>query len=1134
MRLKRLQLHGFKSFADRTEIQIHDGITAIVGPNGCGKSNISDAIRWVLGEQRASAIRGSKMEEAIFQGTMERRAVNRAEAALVFSNDDGRLALPQKEVEVRRTVFREGGSDYALNRSICRLRDILDLFRDTGLGSNAYAVIEQGMVDAILSERADERRQMFEEAAGIGRYKDRRKGAQRRLEGAQQDLARLEDVISEVDAKVRSLGRQRKRALRYQDLRSRRLALELAVAQQDLAELTARLRELGTQLERLGQEEPSARGALSTAETELERCRLESGELARERGLVAMNLEDTSRRIAERERELAVAEERRGQAQRRLEQIARERTELVERSAELEREVVTEEAARVEQQQVVAELDERVRKALARQQVLREELSAARRSEEQGRAREKELGRRIGALEGDAAAADARVSEATDRLGRLAQEQEELLAELSQLEQQGDLFSVRARELAEQRTTLSARREQTADRLDALRTYEHEVRRELAQAEDSANVLSARVAALESLEREFHGFAPPVAAALGARERIEGLLGPVAEFLDLDPERSAAVEATVGPLLQALVTRDRDASAGLREWLVRRLAQDTGEAPESGTVAMLPRSALTHLEALVDALEFAGEAPSEPVILGRRERLARLRTEAAQAAEERAAKSEARSDVLERIAELEAELRDDDARLEALDLELRRAESDQAVRTARRARAERSLDELEQRRAGLRLACEEAKGQGAAAREEHARLESELAEHRRAWQHAAETLSERESTWESVHEADAELRVAHARAEGALGALERRLASAREALTHARTRLEALDREEDEHRRTLELVAGVDAEAGADLEDLFAQRDERNRELRGYDERLSLLNEQAEALEAEARTLRRGAEERSETRHRLELERAEGEARQRSIHERLELEWHAPLAQLLETATPAEGERETLRAELQSVQADIDRLGPINMLAIEEFDEESKRLEFLTAQRDDLVRARDDLQTAIREINKTARQLFATTFEAIRANFKRTFQTLFEGGECDIQLADSEDPLEATIDISASPRGKRTQRIHLLSGGERALTALALLFAIYLVKPSPFCVLDEVDAPLDEANIARFLDMLKEFKGETQFIIITHNPRTMEAADWIYGVTMEEPGVSTVVGVKLDDVVAAREATAAV
>jgi chromosome segregation protein len=299
--------------------------------------------------------------------------------------------------------------------------------------------------------------------------------------------------------------------------------------------------------------------------------------------------------------------------------------------------------------------------------------------------------------------------------------------------------------------------------------------------------------------------------------------------------------------------------------------------------------------------------------------------------------------------------------------------------------------------------------------------------------------------------------------------------------------------------------------------------------VRSFDDQLAAVSEASSSLELEVRQLRRSVDERSERRHRLELQRAEAEAQLRNTRDRLEAEWSRPFEQLVQEARPVAGDPEQLRAELQQVAADVERLGPINMLAVEEYAEESQRLNFLQTQRDDLVRARDDLQSAIREINRTARELFAETFAAVRTNFQATFQTLFEGGECDIRLEDPDDPLESPIEITASPRGKRTQRIHLLSGGERALTALALLFAIYLVKPSPFCVLDEVDAPLDEANIGRFISMLQQFKMSTQFIVITHNPRTMEAADWLYGVTMEEPGISSIVGVRIDEVLAGAE-----
>ncbi|HLU24657.1 MAG TPA: AAA family ATPase [Longimicrobiales bacterium] len=1117
MKLRRLTLHGFKSFADRTELRFHDGMTAIVGPNGCGKSNISDAVRWVLGEQRASAIRGSKMEEAIFQGTSGRRALNRAEVSLVFSNEDRRLPLPYDEIEIRRTVYREGGSEYELNRTACRLKDIHDLFRDTGLGANAYTVIEQRMVDAILSDRADERRAMFEEAAGIGRYKDRRQSAQRRLESAEADLSRLEDLIAEVESKVRSLGRQRRRAERYRELRARRLALEMSLATLERESIAAALSRVAARLEELGREEPALRANLSAAEAELERRRIESAELARMRNAAAAKLSEIGRRIADRERELAVADERRAHAERRLAQIAVERAELVARVENLERESAALEAERARHAEEVAALREQLEEATARQQELRAQLQEARRLDEEARRKEEELARELARLEAEAAGAEARAAEAQARLERLQQERLEVTAELERLDEQGDLFVERTRELREARAAIEAEREAAAAELEALRARELEARRRLSEAEDRAGLVTAHLAALEALDREYHGFSPSVAAVLGARDLFEGVIGPLSDFLRLPKERAAMVEATLASVLQAVVIRDPSVIDRIREWLA-------GQDPEhGGAVALLPEDALPRVEALLEEIRFVGVPPSEPVLLGRRERLEELRVRAAEAVRERDECAAERVRLAEAIAAAEVGLREIEARAQATDLELRRADADEAARSGQRSRGVRMLEALERQQASLSAMAAEARAAHEEAVRQREVREAELEACREARRQSTAAVAERQQAWEEVREEEASLRVACAHAEAALQTVERRITAAQEALKQASVRISVIDQEESEHRATLGQLEGLRTGTGGELEELFLERDAVTGELRELDERLTAATEAAEALEASVRELRRSLESLAEERHTLELRRAEQESAERSIRERVEVEWGRPFEVLAREAERVEGEPEALRAELNTIAADIERLGPINMLAFEEYEEESKRLEFLKEQRDDLVRARDDLVSAIRQINRTARQLFLETFETVRQNFRDTFQSLFEGGECDIWLSDPEDPLESAIEIMASPRGKRTQRIHLLSGGERALTALSLLFAFYLVKPSPFCVLDEVDAPLDEANIGRFLNMLRQFKSQTQFIVITHNPRTMGAADWIYGVTMEEPGVSSIVGVKMDE-----------
>ncbi len=1118
MKLRRLTLHGFKSFADRTDLRFHDGITAIVGPNGCGKSNISDAIRWVLGEQRASAIRSSRMDEAIFQGTSDRRRLNRAEVELGFENEDRRLAVPYDEVEIRRTVFREGGSDYELNRSSVRLRDILEICRDTGLGANAYTIIEQGMVDAILSDRTEDRRNLFEEAAGVGRYKDRRGAAQRRLEATEGDLARLDDIIAEVGSKVRALARQRRRAEQHRELRARRLAVEIAVARADLAEVEAELAAVSARLGDVASEDPAARTALSTAETELERRRLAAVEASRVRNATAERLEGANREIASLERELAVAAERRTHALRRLEQIEAERSDLTARRSTLEEEGVALEAERDIQRGETDALAARLDEVQVRLQERRRLLVESRQEDERLRAREEELSRKMTRAQAEAAGADARATELKRRLERIDREREELEGELVRLDEQGDLFASRTRETAAAMTELEEQREQASVRLEALRREEAEARRHLVEAEDRANLLATRHATLESLDREFHGFAPTVAALLTRRGDVDGLLGPVAEFLELDEARAAQVEASLKSLLQVLVVHDDAAIERVRALL-------SAEKSSEGAVALLRLEEVAALEELLGHVRFAGRAADEPTILGRRARIAALQAEAETAsaeAEERRSDRARFSDALE---EAERDLRGLEERLRELDLELRRAHADEAARAGRQKQVHRSREELEQQKRQMQQGNDRGRRESAKLRAQQEELVAALDAVRDERRAALRLVAEREAAWDALREEEAEIRVLHARAESALGALERRLALTGESVKLAGSRLGVLGEEEAEHRRSLQQIERLEEESQGVLEGLFGARDELGRELRDLDEKAEAERRAIDALEAEARALRRSVDEVGETRHQLELRRSHLENAERSVRERLEAEWGRPYDVLAASAMPAEGEVEPLREEARRLAAELERLGPVNLLAIEEYEEERQRLEFLTTQRDDLVRAKEELQTAIREINRTARELFETTFGQVRENFRRTFDALFEGGECDVWLADEADPLESPIEVSASPRGKRTQRIHQLSGGERALTALALLFAIYLVKPSPFCVLDEVDAPLDEANIDRFLRMLERFKAETQFIIITHNPRTMEAADWIYGVTMEEPGVSSIVGVRMAEIV---------
>jgi chromosome segregation protein len=1161
MRLQALRVHGFKSFADSTEVKFHDGVTAIVGPNGCGKSNISDAIRWVLGEQRPTAIRGAKMEEAIFQGSVHRRPVNRGSVTMVVTNEDQALPVPFAEVEIGRTVFRDGGSDYAINRSSVRLKDVVDLTRDTGLGAGAN-VIENRMIDAILSDRADERRGLFEEAAGIGKYKDRRKAALRRLERAEADLQRLEDVISEVETKVRSLARQKGKAERYIEYRSRRLSVEVAVVRHQLEMLSGRLAEVDRALAGDTSEGEGKVAEVQAAEAEFETLRLRQAEAQRERARAGARVDEIRSELVRWERDLAVAEERSVYARRRLTQIDEERTTARTRSTEVAEELDTlsgdREAIEAELGGVTEELE--ARRAAADE--VRERLQRARADLEETEIREREIARRGAQLEGDAEAADAQAAELARRIERLGRELEEASTALSDLEEQGDLFSGRLDVLRGEMESAAAHVDSMASEVGSAREVLDGAREQDRAATAQAQKLQSQREALEAMERDREGIAPVLAAVSEAG--LKGVHGPLIDFVSADPELARAVEAFLGSRAQGLVVDDRAAADRVRTWFRDEWSGGGGlvvlpvdVAPKSnGTGSLLqavePTGAgAAWVTALLEGVDlvaeeglFEGNGPrvartgsardaSGAIRLGnpsgvtgvleRKERLKALAIAADEAVRDAEATKEAFDAARAGLGEAEARLESARAAHRAAEDTFRKAEAEVAAAVDRRERMDRHRDELARQLEGARAAQTRATERAAQAREDRDALvaeESGLGEARREARAALETV---QSEWEAARGEQSRLEVRDTRLRGELERLDDRIGGLERTSGSLSARIEALDGEEAELRAELEATAAIQVEGAEATRTLFAQQDSAQAELRAKE---SALEEVAGALddaEKRARVARQAEREATDRRHRLELERQELVGRVGRIQDRLEGEWGKTLEALFEEADEVEGEPEELEAELRELVVKLEKIGPVNMLAVEEHAEESQRLDFLSEQRDDLVQARNDLRTAIREINETATTLFNETFENVRENFQKVHQRLFEGGEADIWLDDPSEPLESPIEIHASPRGKKTQRIDLLSGGERALTALSLLFAIYLVKPSPFCVLDEVDAPLDENNIGRFIRLLHDFKDHTQFVVITHNPRTIEAADWIYGVTMEEPGVSKIVGVRLED-----------
>ncbi len=1151
MKLTKLELSGFKSFADTMVLSFQDGVTSIVGPNGCGKSNVSDAVRWVLGEQSARILRGGKMEDVIFQGSAARRPVNVTEVSLYLDNTDGDLPIAYREVQITRRLSRSGQSDYLLNGSVVRLRDIQDLLRGTGLGSDAGVVIESKMIEWLLSDRADDRRSLFEEAAGIGLYRDRRQTTERRLEETAGDLQRVEDLIAEVQSQLRSLARQKGKAERHGKLMEEKFAVQLTLAKRLLTDLTEQMATSEQRHAVLEQELPQLRDALGALEERRDESARGRASAESQRTDIARRLGDVRLELGKLDGDLALAAERLANAAARKLRASEEKGQLESRRQQAlrDREAAQNEhlAAQTERERIQSELTGRT---TAEQDVrlrLGEQRQVVRQLEEEIQKRVQTLRSLEGerhSLENDLASLREQAAVASARRQAAMAEQE-----VSE-RRKADAIDVAERQGLEARR-LAGEAERARHLVAELRRREALERADRRTAEESLAQLSARRQALEELERDRVGLAPGAAALLAAREQFgDAILGPLSDFVRTGRDDAELAERLLGEWVHAVILRDSSAIHAIQQWHA---------AEQPGAIVLLPADAspagfgssplgerlyaqgpaTRWAHALLAGLEmldnsgralrrangaiFLAGAPSPSGPLRRRAELESLSSEVseAQAALHRA--DLAVGATLARLAEAEAGLeaatqatdaardaeqvaiaaREDALRLAAtVARERTEAETQLGLLTERIERSERRLQEID---ASLtegdlaRARLDEALGQGRA------------------------LLADLEAQQEAARDARVHWQVQEAQ-------LQARLEAAQSALTRA----SRVGSEADQ--LTLNLTGELDqietdtatvATQQAQWIELRAERRVAVEELEAASTQADLTAQQAERALSEAeRALhdnREQLEQRTAEYHKLEIDMTEASGRRRSILERVETEWRKPIDTLLAEAPMLDLDLETLENESRRISEALESIGPVNALAVEEHAEENKRLEFLVAQRDDLVAARQSLQQAIREIDGTARTMFMETFTAIRTNFLHVFQTLFGGGECDLRLSNPDDPLDSEIDIAAAPRGKKVQRIHLLSTGERYLVAVSLLFSIYLTKPSPFCLMDEVDAPLDDANVGRFIRLLEEFKASTQFIVITHNPRTMQAADAVYGVTMQEPGVSTIVGVRLGE-----------
>ncbi len=1155
MRLTKLEIHGFKSFADHTEMLFEPGVTAIVGPNGCGKSNVSDAVRWVLGEQKARALRGAKMEEVIFQGSSARRAVNLAEVSLHFENDDGALDIPFREVVITRRLSRSGESDYFLNNAPCRLRDIHDMVRGTGLGADSGVVIEAKMVDALLSDRPDDRRELFEEAAGVGLYRDRKRSAERRLDETTADLSRIDDLIGEVQSQVRSLARQRKRAERHTELMARRLTLEVAHASREMDAWRGELSRLEERLTALRADVPAEEESVRAAESSRDAALGARTTAEARRAELARLVSDQRESTQALRGEIAVAEERLRNATSRRERAEEERREGDAVAGRVNTELERSASELASLQAALTAADTALAAHARQEEDVRAGLISSRAQLEQSDRALRELREELHRAQ-------------LDRQGS-EREREDLSAKRALLEgeqlQLFDAAETARRELAEAEdaaaiaaagvsaTTSAA--EISRDLLQQAREREATARSDLLRAEEFHTALAARLNALEGLERERVGLAP-AAARLLAERGVFGdgaVLGPLSDFITANSASAGLVERFLGATVNAVLVRDRAVAEAVRVWhattspgpllLLPVDSAEIGAAEASDAAGDLAglvetsspasnwvRSLLGRVTSMESGTAFvdargavwlpAAESGGGP--LRRRAEIAELHqsvTNSATARQTAFAAAESHKAALalaERASIVAKEAAGEAAHASAQAAERSAALGRQHQRAARESAEARALtDRLIERESA-------ASGRIDTLATASLEIQARIAEHETIVAVARETLLAAEHRQDEAREHRTASQIRRAQAYAQLEVASDRQRHLSEEFQSATGRIESLQLE-------LSTLSSADAQLTeqlsqwqSDLDARLATLEDAEIKLADAEQMVKQVDEQLSTTDRRLSEMRRHAAALGEELHAAELRYTELSGRKAAIRERLEAEWRKPVDELLAAAETLEMADDVLLAEAALVREQLEALGPVNPLAIEEYEEETKRLEFLTAQRDDLNSAKASLHQAIKEIDTTARELFLQTFVQVRENFRNIFMTLFGGGECDLRLENSESPLEGDIEIHASPRGKRTQRIHLLSSGEKALVALSLLFGIFLTKPSPFCLLDEVDAPLDDQNIGLFVRMLNRFKGNTQFIVITHNPRTTtEAADAVYGVTMQEPGVSSLVSVRM-------------
>ncbi len=1197
MYLKSIKIRGFKSFAEEVELVLEPGITAIVGPNGCGKSNVSDAIRWVLGEQSARALRCTNMRDLLFNGGANFKPSQRARVTLAFTNISQNLSIQTPEVEVSRQLTRDGESSYLINKTPCRLRDISELFMDTGVGVDAYSVMEQNKIDVILNVRPEERRFLFDEVAGITKYKHNRKTALHKLEATKQNLVRINDVIQELERENESLKEQAAQAQHNQTLKDELKQLELGLAYRNYAKLATDYNEMQRKLDAMQNEVSDANQLMQEADEKIENDTLKRSKLDTEITTEEEEIRNIAKRNEVVERKIFLHKEKQLNLK---QQRERAQQALEERNTELA-DLQTLKRQRIqEQKKLDSSLKIEDSRLSARKQVLenlKSSINKTNHSMQQAQTEMQEMTIDLSKRENKRASIEDTVKNSQDNLSQLQEKTQKFKTELQIATHEKEIVQRSATKLEAEIIHIKTEKEKIEEKIKEAENALRKVESEMRGYQEKLGSNTSLYRSLEQLQATYEGYYAGVRAIMQAKEhypdQFSGICGVVAELIQTDNEFEVAIEVTLGSRIQNVITETAmDVRRGIdylkknRAGIVTFLPLDTlrsrtfsddrlldepgviGIAEELVDYEHIYEIAILHLLGNTLVIENLDDAIALTKRFRHNARLVTLEGELINTLGDITGgyNNRKKTGLLSRANELDG-LKDKIGELQQIvkqkDRESKSYASIIADSQIVRQRLVSELQDKQIEKTGITKDIEQADKNIARLQNELDGFEkqnTELQQKFKLTREEKETLNTEieELTKKRNHKEKWMQRISEQMESDnrKLEDLTKRCQNVEIFLAGQRQKSENMTNEIEgfdvQHQQVLKIIdeqqAIIDSdeqkkqeiadeiqEAQRAFLKIEGDRAEAETRLETLKEKRESLLQEIESLQKEMRKTRSQFEKQNRDRRKLEIRTTQLEMDLKSITNRILDKYQVAIDQIQIPETQDQDVEEIsissalatseldeidLMDKIEKLKADIAAMGPVNLKAIQAHQDHQKRLDFQVEQRDDIVQSIQSTEKAIKKINQTSREEFLNSFEKVKVNFQEVFTQLFGGGETELRLTDESDILESGIDIIARPPGKRPQSITQLSGGERSLVAIGLLFAVFKLKPSPFCVLDEVDAALDEANVLRFSNLINAYADNTQFVIITHNNRTVEIADVMYGVTMEQAGMSKIISHK--------------